>query len=298
MYASVDKWKPGKELAAPDSDNVLDVWMLARLQRAINELTTHADAYDLPKAMKVLADLLDDTSNWFVRRSRRRFWKSEDDGDKANAYATLHYTLVRLTQLFAPWAPFVTDELWRPLTKGMDLPASVHLSDWPEAHKETAAQLHTIVTMHKVREIITEGLSQRATAKVKVRQPLANVIVPTVAADYADILAEELNVKKVVFKGDDVVLDLTLTDDLRAEGAMRDIVRHIQNLRKTSGLNVDDRIVLHIESADLLMQRAVKEFGDVIAQETLATQLSPSQQEFAATAKIDGVEVDLSLSKA
>ncbi|HET9411953.1 MAG TPA: isoleucine--tRNA ligase [Candidatus Saccharimonadales bacterium] len=297
MYADVDKWVPGKALAAPKSKNVLDEWMLARLQRAINETTQYADAYDMPKAMKVLADLLDDTSNWFVRRSRRRFWKSEDDGDKADAYATLHYTLVRLTQLLAPWAPFVTDELWRSLTKGMGLPKSVHLSDWPEIKELGKAQAKALDDMHQVREIITEGLSQRASAKVKVRQPLAKVTVPKVGGQFTDILAEELNVKKVAFKTGSVVLDTTLTDDLKAEGAMRDIVRHVQNLRKTSGLNVDDRIVLHLESADALMQRAVSEFGDVIAQETLAVELSGVPQEHAATAKIDGVEVSISLSK-
>jgi isoleucyl-tRNA synthetase len=267
--------------------------------------------------MKVLADLLDDTSNWFVRRSRRRFWKSEDDGDKAAAYETLHYVLVRLTQLLAPWAPFVTDELWRRLTKGMDLPVSVHLSDWPAVGEFDQEALRE---MEYVRMAITIGLSKRADAKIKVRQPLGSAKVwnafklskPKSFYDqYLQIISEELNVKKVDFDaasgakdapegiGGDVAvtLDTTITDELKAEGVMRDLVRHIQNLRKTAGLQVDDRITLQIESSDTLVQRAVADFKDVIAQETLASSFTNTAQENSTTAKIDGTEVAISLSK-
>jgi len=150
-----------------------------------------------------------------------------------------------------------------------------------------------------VRDVITEGLSQRAEAKIKVRQPLASVTVPAeVAETYHDILAEELNVKEVKFAGKAVKLNVELTDDLKAEGAMRDLVRQVQNLRKTAGLNVDDRIVLHIESADALVQRAVADFADVIQQETLAVNLANEPQEHQAIAKIEGVPVTVSLTKA
>ena len=295
MYAEVDKWKPGKELERPQAQNVLDTWMLARLDEATTLITAYADAYEMPKAMKAYVELLDDTSNWFVRRSRRRFWKSEDDGDKAQAYATLYYTIVRLCQLLAPWAPFVADDVWRKATKGSGLPKSVHLTDWPEVRPVDAKVL---ADMQEVRDVITEGLSQRAEAKVKVRQPLASVTVPDLPEVYRDILAEELNVKEVKFGGKAVKLDTELTDDLKAEGAMRDLVRHVQNLRKTAGLNVDDRIVLHIESADALVQRAVSEFADTIKQETLAVELASEAQEHQATAKVEGVPVTVSLSKA
>lgn len=294
MYAEVDKWKPAKKLVTPQSDNVLDKWMLARLQDAINVTTAYADVYEVPKVMKALADLLDDTSNWFVRRSRRRFWKSEDDGDKASAYATLYYVLVRISQLMAPWAPFVADEVWRQVVKETDLPESVHLSDWPEV---TPVDAKILGDMQAVRDVITEGLAQRAAAKIKVRQPLASVTVPNLPNEYRDILAEELNVKEVVFVGRKVVLDTTMTDGLKAEGTMRDVVRHIQNLRKTSGLNVDDRIVLHIESGSALVQQAIRDHGDVIKQETLAVNLSDEPQEHHALVKIDGIEVTISLSK-
>ncbi len=295
MYAEVDKWAPGKSLVQPKSANILDKWMLARLHAAVKDITEYADNYEVPKVVKALADLLDDTSNWFVRRSRRRFWKSEDDGDKASAYATLHYVLVNLSQLLAPWAPFLADEVWRPLVKGTDLPKSVHLSDWPEVRDVDAKVL---ADMQSVRDVITEGLAIRAAQKVKVRQPLASVTVPKLPVAYRDILAEELNVKEVVFGGKKVELDTKITDALKAEGVMRDLVRHIQNLRKTAGLQVDDRIVLQIVSADAVVQQAVRDYGDVIKQETLAIEISDEPQQNQAEAKIDGVPVTVSLGKA
>lgn len=312
MYAQVDNWQPSKLVVPPRSFNVLDVWMLARLQQAINSATSYADAYDMPRVMKVLADLLDDTSNWFVRRSRRRFWKSEDDSDKQCAYQTLHYTLVRLCQLMAPWTPFVADELWRGLTAGTDLPKSVHISDWPQASK---IDQKVLTDMQQLRDVITEALAKRAAAKIKVRQPLQKLTVCTAKQPTADfvealklIVAEEVNVKEVVFKKakgiaeaanhTELELDTTITDTLKAEGLMRDLVRHIQNLRKTAGLQVDDRIMLTIESSDVLVQRAVADFGGIIKQETLALELNDKPGEHTTHVKIDGTEVMISLQKA
>lgn len=292
MYADVDKWQPAKELSEPTSDNLLDLWMLARLNETIKIATVHSDAYDVVKTMKVLAELLDDTSNWFVRRSRRRFWKSEDDGDKSQAYATLHFTLVRTLQMLAPWAPFITDRLWRELTPGTDQAVSVHLSDWPEVGDVNRQLLDE---MSAARDVITVGLAKRAEAKVKVRQPLASVTVPTLPQAYADIIAEELNVKEVKFGGKEVALDTVLTDELKAEGTMRDLIRHIQNLRKTSGLQVDDRIALYVASDNEFVQKALAAHKETIMHETLAEQWSEQQLQHNATVKIDGAEVVIAL---
>ena len=188
MYADVDGWKPGEDLVEPTGKNVLDKWMLSRLNETIKVVTEEADAYRTPRLVREITLLIDDASNWFVRRSRRRFWKSEDDGDKQAAYETLHYTLVRVAQLLAPWAPFVSDKLWRDLTADMNVPKSVHLSDWPEAGKVSRK---TLDDMAAVREAITVGLAQRAEAKVKVRQPLSAVTVGDLPEAYADIIAEE-----------------------------------------------------------------------------------------------------------
>ena len=296
MYADIDGYKPSG-LHQPRSNNVLDAWILSRLNETIAEVTKQADAYKLAHAINPIFALIDDTSNWFIRRSRRRFWKSEDDADKKQAYDTLWYVLARISQLLAPWAPFYSDYLWRQLTTDLDdAPQSVHLSDWPKAG-ETAQQ--TIAAMAKARAIINEGLSARAAAKIKVRQPLASVTVPQLPQEFAEIVADELNVKQVLFSDDeDIVLDTELTDELKAEGAMRDLVRHIQNLRKTSGLNVDDRINLHVASGDALVQRAVSDFGDIMRQETLAEEFAKAEQEHKIMVKIEGEEVTVSLSKA
>ena len=140
-YAEIDKWQPHKELKAPQSDNLLDQWLLSRLNEVIGEMTKQADAYQIARAVRPLRELVDDLSNWYVRRSRRRFSKNDSAADQASAYATLHYALVRLSQLLAPWSPFVADKIYRGLTEGMDLPASVHLTDWPETGKVDQALL-------------------------------------------------------------------------------------------------------------------------------------------------------------
>lgn len=300
MYAELDGWKPAVAGDEPKVTNPLDIWMIARLNQTITEVTAQADAFRLAHAINPVFDLIDDMSNWFIRRSRRRFWKGEDDADKQQAYAVLHYTLVRTTQLLAPWAPFIADRLYRELTND----GSVHLTDWPKAGKTNSDVLEQ---MKATRDIIAEGLKQRADAKVKVRQPLGSVTVKG-APDFLTqddavqaIITEELNVKQVKFeKGSklETVLDTSLTEDLRSEGLMRDIVRHIQNLRKTSGLNVEDRIVLHIASDDTRVQQAVEKFGDVIQQETLATKMSDEAVGPAVEIKIGDAGLTASLRKA
>lgn len=290
MYADIDKWQTPQTLVVPESTNVLDQWMLARLDEAIAESTRQADNYKIAHAIAPIVSLIDDMSNWYIRRSRRRFWKSEDDSDKLQAYATLHYTLVRVLQLLAPWAPFLSDKFYRELMHG----ESVHLSDWPKAAAPTQPILDD---MARARDYIATGLAQRAEAKIKVRQPLADATVPELPEVYRDIIADELNVKNVTW-GKEVALDITLTDELRAEGVMRDLVRHIQNARKQAGLQVDDRIILRVTSDAELVQKALGLFKDAIMQETLATEwdddASLAHQQ---TAKIDGAEVFISLQK-
>ncbi len=305
MYADIDGWKPGKKLVEPKSTNVLDEWMLSRLNQVIAESTKQADNYKLAHSIAPVFELVDDMSNWFIRRSRRRFWKSEDDADKKQAYEVLHYVLARTMQLLAPWAPFISDEMWRQLTAGTEEAQSVHLSDWPEAGKVSKKILDE---MQLTRNVINDALSQRGAAKIKVRQPLSSVSYWTkvrLSPDLEGIVADEVNVKEVNYETKMqsentfvTVLETKLTDELKAEGVMREIVRSVQNLRKTSGLNVEDRIVLHVSSKDALVQKAVSDYGDVIKQETLAKELADSPQEHKLDTDVDGAEVHLSLQKA
>jgi isoleucyl-tRNA synthetase len=314
MYAEVDKWKPSKTLVEPKSDNVLDQWMVSRLNETIAAVTEFADAYETPRLTKQLAELLDDMSNWFVRRSRRRFWKSEDDGDKSSAYQTLHYILVRTSQLLAPWTPFVADEIWRQLTKGMDVPTSVHLSDWPKAGDVDEVVLKE---MNYTREVISLGLAKRAEAKIKVRQPLAHVKVWNVFStkkpqsfygQYLQVIAEELNVKQVTYDaaaGQEgvpaniaVELDVTVTNELKREGMMRDVIRVVQNARKQAGLQVDDRITLCLLTDEAQLKKAINEYLETIKIETLSREVTGKAQKFETVATIDGAELRVSLQKA
>lgn len=296
LYTGVDGWKPDEILVEPAADNLLDQWVLSRLNETIQEVTAAMDGYRLDKATRPLGDLLDDISNWFVRRSRRRFWRGDNDQDKLQAYAMLNYTLLRLCQMLAPFSPFLADHIWRQLAEGSVLPQSVHLSDWPVAGE---VDQKALATMGQARDYITEGLAQRATAKIKVRQPLTSVTVPELPDEYRDIVADELNVKQVVWStGGAVKLDTVLSEELKIEGMMRELVRAIQNARKKAGLNVEDRISLHVDTQDKNLQRALSEHGDIIKSETLALEFTPQKDSgYQEAVKVDGAEAVISLSK-
>lgn len=295
MYAEVDQWEWNGTLEDPLSElhNPLDQWVVSRVHQLDLEVQEHMDRYDLPSAMKPILPFIEDASNWYVRRSRRRFWKSEDDGDKGEAYRTLHYVLVRLSYILAPFTPFLAEELYQKLTGG----ESVHLLDWP-----AAGGVNEVVVgeMETVREYVNQGLSLRAANRLKVRQPLMSITVPTLgtAVNFGDILRDELNVKAVI-EGPELALDTVLTPELQREGMMRELVRNIQTARKAAGLNVDDRIVLCLSGMDEDMQLAVAEHQAEIMSETLATELTTGQAySFLTEVQVEGQAVTISLQKA
>lgn len=303
-YSELDKWKAAKTLEAPSSSNLLDQWILARTNQTISLSTKSADIYKIAHAILPVFDLVDDTSNWYIRRSRKRFWKSENDKDKTEAYNTLNYLLLRVSQLLAPWAPFISDSIWRQLTAGTNLPKSVHLTDWPLHNKPNNASLKLLEDMNKVREVvINEGLSQRAAAGIKVRQPLmsvtANLDIDN-REDFSQIIADELNVKEVKWakSGKAVIVDTNLTPELKSEGIMRELVRNVQNARKNAGLKVDDRIQLKLESSNKEITEAIDKFKDTIFAETLTTAELDGEAEHSETVKIDEQGVAISLRKA
>ena len=300
LYADVDGWEWDGSLDDPSEilSNPLDTWIVSRVHQLNMTVDEHMQEYDIPNAMKPLLEFLDDASNWYVRRSRKRFWKSENGSDKNDAYKTLHYLLVQVSMIFAPFTPFLSEELYQKLTGG----ESVHLLDWPKAGK---IDNELIETMSKVRNYITEGLAIRAKQSLKVRQPLASVTVPKLPDAYSDVIIEELNVKKVIWseeKSDgenNVILDLELTDELRSEGIMRDVIRQVQNFRKSSELEVDDRIVLGLGTEDKSVSEAVEAHAKEIMAETLADSLNiETDYEHTVTKKVSGVELKISLQKA
>ena len=312
MYAEVDGWEFNGDLSDPlhDLTNPLDIWIVSRLHQLITEVERGLNNYNLQDATKPILPFLDDASNWYVRRSRRRFWKSEDDGDKNDAYRTLHYVLVRLSYMLAPFTPFLAEELYHNLTGDNE---SIHLKDWLPAGEIDNSMLRD---MNALRTAVNDGLSKRASEGIKVRQPLASVkLVNTISQDtpaevaqfLIDITKDELNVKSVEIVTDSesesaqpsVVYDLTITPELKREGLMREIVRHVQSARKQAGLQIDDRIVLSISSDDSEISQAIDAFADVIKAETLAVELnSAADKSEKYDAKIEGKLVEISLKKA
>ena len=312
MYAEVDGWEFNGNLSDPlhDLTNPLDIWIVSRLHQLITEVERGLNNYNLQDATKPILPFLDDASNWYVRRSRRRFWKSEDDGDKNDAYRTLHYVLVRLSYMLAPFTPFLAEELYHNLTGDNE---SIHLKDWLPAGEIDNSMLRD---MNALRTAVNDGLSKRASEGIKVRQPLASVkLINTISQDtpaevaqfLIDIAKDELNVKSVEIVTDSesesaqpsVVYDLTITPELKREGLMREIVRHVQSARKQAGLQIDDRIMLSISSDDSEIYQAIDTFADIIKSETLAVELNSAVDESEKyDAKIESKLVEISLKKA
>lgn len=310
MYAEVDGWEFDGELKDPLSEltNPLDIWIISRLHQLVAEVERHMDTYNIPDALSPILPFLDDASNWYVRRSRRRFWKSEDDGDKNDAYRTLHYVLVRLSYILAPFTPFLAEELYHNLTGDAE---SIHLKDWLPAGEVNRAMLRD---MNALRAAVNDGLSKRAAEGIKVRQPLASAkLVSTISQNtpeevaqfLVDIARDELNVKSVeavtgseldipeVSTQPSVVYDLNITPELKREGLMREIVRHVQSARKKAGLQVDDRIILQLTTNDDQLRQAINEHRATIAAETLASFGESNSNRSKAT--IEGAEFDIAL---
>ena len=310
MYAEVDGWEFDGELKDPLSEltNPLDIWIISCLHDLVTKVERYMDAYNIPDALSPILPFLDDASNWYVRRSRRRFWKSEDDGDKNDAYRTLHYVLVRLSYILAPFTPFLAEELYHNLT-GDD--ESIHLKDWLPAGE---INQKVMVDMEAAREYVNQGLSLRAKVGLKVRQPLQKVVLQGNHLNnfYKDILKDELNVKDVIFNvtlkvadsvihvtSENVTLQTEITPELKREGLMREVVRHVQSARKKAGLQVDDRIELGITSSDTEIAQAVDVFADTIKAETLAVKLGSAADDMGKyDVKVDGKPVEIYLKKA
>ena len=319
MYAEVDGWEFDGELRDPLSDltNPLDIWIVSRLHQLVAEVERHMDTYNIPDALSPILPFLDDASNWYVRRSRRRFWKSEDDGDKNDAYRTLHYVLVRLSYILAPFTPFLAEELYHNLT-GDD--ESIHLKDWLPAG---AVNEQVLADMSRTRELINNGLSLRMKqdehqASIKVRQPLqfAAYAGAKLAEYYEQIMAEELNVKEIrwIENLDEHLADYEVTEgtikpenwieiskhltpELKREGLMREVIRHVQSARKKAGLQVDDRIMLQLTTNDEQLHQAIDEHAEVIAAETLAVFGKVHDNQSTVTVEGAGLEIALAVVK-
>jgi isoleucyl-tRNA synthetase len=298
LYAEVDKWQPGKQKIEKilDQGNILDRWLLSELHQLIKEVNQGFEKYSIIKPAKKIEKFIDDLSNWYIRRSRKRFWKSEDDEDKTLAYMTLHYVLVELSKIIAPYTPFIAEDIYKNLT-GEE---SVHLCDFPLS-KERFFNEKLNEKMKNTRDIITEALQIRAKNGIKVRQPLSVLSIKseTLENELIEIIKEELNVKKIKFNNkqeEAIILSLKINKELKLEGQAREVIRFIQAMRREADYQVDDRIIVGIKGAN----EVIGKFGDIIQKEVLANDLKDElikkadlQKEFL----IDEKKIEISIGK-
>jgi isoleucyl-tRNA synthetase len=231
------------------SENILDKWILSRTERLNSEIIKLMDDYELNKASRLFYDFLDDLSNWYIRRSRKRFQKPEEIEDASN---TLYYVLLKLSKLIAPFAPFVSEETFLKLNKDNSI-ESVHLCDYPETN-EKYLNKDLEKEMQEARNIVNLVLAERSKNNIKVRQPLLLVKIKNeIKENILDLIKEEINVKEIIVdKGinNEIELSLEITPELKEEGLVRDIVRHIQQMRKEQGFVPKDKIIVHYQKSE------------------------------------------------
>ncbi len=231
----------------PNGDNVLDQWILAKLNELVLSMTNNLDGYKLLEPVREMREFIGDLSTWYLRRSRDRL----KDGD-VDAKKTLYYVLKTTAKLLAPFAPFSADDIWQKLKTNDDV-LSVHLAEWPKAQVLVSSE-QVLVEMQKVRDVCTEGNALRKKLNIAVKQPLASfTIVGELSSNYFEIIKDELNVKNILI-GTEFAYDTIITPELKREGNYRELVRALQDLRKETGLTPDDMINLKISenSKDLL----------------------------------------------
>ena len=315
-YAVVDNWEPKDEVEF--SKNLLDKWIISKLNSLIKTVNDNMVGYDVVKATRAIPEFIDNLSNWYIRRSRRRFWKSESDEDKNSAYQTLYTVLLELSKVMAPFTPFISEMIYRGLKTGSTeltheggssfAPAgakadkSVHLENFPVAD-ESLIDEKLNDQMAKTRKIVELGLAARAKAGIKVRQPLGEMSVNGVGVlpdDLVELVKGEINIKELRIKNEElrdddgagksdesvmvedggisVCLNIEITEELRVEGVAREIVRSIQQARKEAGFEIDDRINVSWSSDDKDIKKAFSIFGEYIGKETLAEKMGENME--------------------
>jgi isoleucyl-tRNA synthetase len=380
-YANIDNVEVTE---SPDNpDNPLDRWVLSALESLVKDVTSALDSYELQKAVEPIVKFIDQLNNWYIRRSRRRFWKSENDNDKIQAYQTLHRVLMRLTQVAAPYIPFITEEIYQNL-RSDDMPESIHLCDFPKVEEERVdEQLEH--KMNITQQSVSMGRAIRSLHSLKNRQPLNAIHLVTknrdeknILIEMEDIIREELNVKEVIFRDNEeelveysakanfkvlgrelgkdmkeaadvitkltpaeisslmdgnilnleissrsfditadsiivmreekeglkvlnegsltVALDPVITEELRQEGLVRDLVRAIQSLRKDQDYQLTDRINLIIHGNEELKE-AINAFQDYLKDETLSETVEFSDHSQHHSISSGDVECTLEISR-
>ncbi|ETA80809.1 isoleucine--tRNA ligase [Youngiibacter fragilis] len=372
LYAELDNFNP-LEYREFQSENIMDKWILSKLNSLVKGVEEHMDSYDITGAALLIEDFTDELSNWYVRRNRARFWSDRLTEDKIGAYTTLYEVLVTLTKVAAPFIPFLTEEVYQNLVKGLDQgsPESVHLTSFPSCieacvDKELEKQMDLAYSLVKL------GRSARNAANIKNRQPLSSMLISEkeLPEYYGDIIKDELNVKEVVLGADlskyvnyeikpnlpvlgkafgklipgikaeigkmdqmtlarrvdrgetvlinvsgteiglssenllvtmqglegfafsgegelGVVLDTNITEELREEGNVREVISKIQTMRKEKGFEVADKIILFVSGNDLI-EGIIRKNSEHIMKETLTLDIRFGEEEGSQEANING----------
>jgi isoleucyl-tRNA synthetase len=329
-YATIDQFHPDQIPQGWRPENELDRWILSELNVLVSQVDSYMEGYNPTDAGRRIQEFIDRLSKWYVRRSRRRFWKSENDADKLSAYATLYSCLVTVTRLLAPLAPFVAEEMYQNLVRSVDPsgPDSVHLDSFPVADPSLVDQQLMDATRLAMR-ISSMGRAARAKAGLKVRQPLAGLVVKTRTPQEQQYLQwvepqvlEELNIKALQSSdetpdlrqqaqqtsGDEaeafitvghysvaldagymVAVDSTLTPELVDEGLARELAHRIQNLRRDARYELTDRIVTYYQGPTEI-DRVMRNHAEYIKQETLSEKLVAGAPEDEAKSETQKVE--------
>jgi isoleucyl-tRNA synthetase len=326
MYANIDKYQPA-EAPFPTPEAELDKWVLSELNQLVADVNSALENYNPTDAGRKIETFVDGLSNWYVRRSRRRFWKSENDADKLSAYNSLYHCLVTLAKLLAPFTPFLAEELYQNLVRSVspDAPESVHLADYPVA--DTGMIDKQLADDNRLAmKVCSMGRAARSKAGVKVRQPLETVYVG-VSSDFetralervAPLILDELNVKElntetvenvaglggagyavVSETPNNVAVSTHITIELEAEGIAREIVHRLQTMRRTAGYEIADHIITYFE-ADASFVQTISAFIDYIRQETLSDDIEegiPDDVDLQEEHKIIGYHLSLGIKKA
>ena len=322
-YANIDRFTPDAE-ATLSFQSELDKWIISELNQLVVDVDTALDGYNPTEAGRKIESFVNDLSNWYVRRSRRRFWKSENDADKQSAYTTLYECLVTLSKLLAPFTPFLAEELYQNLVGLVfpEAPDSVHLADFPVADvakidKQLAADTRLVMKVSSL------GRAARSQAGIKVRQPLAHVMVSVAGSNEQRSLErlkpqilEELNVKDLEFiesvaaldklgymvssEGNCVVaIPTEISPELASEGLAREIVHRLQMMRRSAGFDIADYIVTYYQG-EAYTRKVMVDFADYIKQETLSRQLIegvPGEGAFTESFRLGGYDILLGVKR-
>jgi isoleucyl-tRNA synthetase len=322
-YANIDRFVPGDKVVSPELSE-LDRWIISELNQLIKDVDSALDGYNPTEGGRKIEGFVDVLSNWYVRRSRRRFWKSENDTDKMAAYATLYQCLTTLTKLMAPFTPFLSEELYQNLVCEVfpEAAESVHLTGFPAADESKIDERLTADTRLAMK-ISSLGRSARSQAGIKVRQPLAHAVVGLAGAGEKESMErvktqvlEELNVKELKFLVDTGKLDeqkysissegsysvavlKDVSPELAAEGLAREIVHRLQTMRRSAGFDIADHIITYYDGEDYV-DEVMESFADYIGQETLSRELVrgiPQDDVNTESYKLSGYQVQLGVRK-